>query len=137
MMEEIYQAIALPNKVYTIEAWAVKKGDTCKTLTQVEKAWLACAIDSEGSVLCHKTQNALGYRLAIVVYNTNKEFVEWAYKCAGCGTLRVHNPGEKAKSFSKTPMHIWHLSKQSICVNMLEQLIPFLIIKRTKAEAAV
>ncbi|MCK5022790.1 MAG: hypothetical protein KAS04_01320, partial [Candidatus Aenigmarchaeota archaeon] len=44
-------------------------------LTQVEKAWIACAIDSEGSIVIQKTKWNPKYP-SVVVYNTDMRYIE-------------------------------------------------------------
>lgn len=98
-----------------------------------EAAWLAAAVDGEGSVLFLRARGKgkAANIIRVVVHNTNRPFVEEAHRIAKAG--RIGGPYLRT---GRQPMFWW------LCVNqqaagVLRQIVPFLIIKRRHAEIAI
>lgn len=84
-----------------------------------ELTWLAAAIDGEGSIYYRK----------ISIYNTNHDFCKKAQEITGLGY--VHCDG--LNRISRRPLYVWSVyGRKEIC-DLLNLLIPFLIIKKEKA----
>lgn len=94
-----------------------------------EASWLAAAIDGEGSIV------RKGPRVRLIVYNTNRAFVENAARLMGSTVGTNSNPN----SISKTPkpMNSTECSDHKRALIILQFIEPFLIIKKIKAQAAI
>ena len=95
-----------------------------------EKGWLASAIDGEGSIRMVGKYNTV----SVSVCNTNKEFVEYAHKLCDAKTkIREDN---RHIGNRKTLYEVQIHSKEDI-LNVLPQILPYLIIKKNQAEKAI
>lgn len=100
-------------------------------ITQLEewqKAWLACAIDSEGNI--YAPVNCV--RLEIV--NTNIEFVLCVTSMLG-DRAKVYT--RKRRSEKETQAYTVVLGKQYELREILRQVLPYLIIKKEKARQVI
>src|SRR5436309_13083201 len=102
-------------------------------LTEIEKAWLDCAIDAEGSISFQKygpkdwkDKHQIPRRAPrIAIYNTDIRFTDYAASLMGtrnCYRTIHRNPRWK-------PIHIISIQGTS-CVPILEEIFPYLIIKK-------
>ena len=89
-------------------------------------AWLACAIDGEGSIIYH------GTCWSIQIYNTNRAFVEKAAKLLG-SKVKVR----KHKNPKYSPCYITMVASRKKLKELLPKLLPFLIIKNDLAQKAL
>ena len=92
----------------------------------VDTVWLACAIDSEGSI-----EIALSSRLALLprvyVCNNNADFVDYAKAILGCtGKTRV----------VKGTLYVTLCQKRRI-ETVLKRVLPYLLVKRTQAQTII
>lgn len=104
-----------------------------RCLTKTEASWLAGVIDGEGSIglYCYGKE---GRRTLIQMGNTSKTFVNHFKKLTGCGSQVVRKNFKKSSGHKgRKPMHYYSLKGSARCVAILKQVIPYLIIKRTKA----
>lgn len=98
-----------------------------------EAMWVACALDGEGSIGIHR-QWAIDrlnhrYRAVISVSNTCREFLDFL---ASLVNGMIHR-----KNIPKKPHHKECFSvviKARAIPNLLEQILPYLIIKRKQAD---
>jgi hypothetical protein len=89
-------------------------------MDELDKVWLACAIDGEGHISITKYPE-------IIIINTNYAFVAKAARLMKANVKpRKDGPYFRARK-----------RKSSIVVAVLEQLLPYLIIKREDAEKAI
>lgn len=103
-----------------------------RKFTKTEAAWLAAAIDGEGSIGLY-TYVGDGRRSVIQMGNTSKPFVNEFRRIIGCGSQVLrHNMGKDHKG--RKPMHYYNLKGSKRCKAVLLQVMPFLIIKKTKAK---
>lgn len=94
-----------------------------KPLSDIEKGWLAAAIDGEGSVIQDIS------RCALVVVNTDEAFIKYAAQLFGENSkIYVHQPPSPRKTKYVARLHI-----QFDIREILLQIIPYLIIKKEKA----
>ena len=85
--------------------------------------WLASAIDGEGSICINEKTN----RIQITVNNTNREYVTRAHRLmSGSGLASL-----------KSRIFVAHLADKLRILVLLSHLIPFLMIKRARAEQVV
>jgi len=103
----------------------------------MERAWLAAAIDGEGSIGLYDYGRE-GRRVYIQLSNTNEDFVNHAKNIIGCGssiTRRIHMSPEGYRG--RKPIFHYGLKGSARCHKLLNQIIPHLIIKKDRAERIV
>ena len=94
-------------------------------LTEPEKSWMACAIDSEGSIVLEPKYN----RGNITVANTDLNFIKYAHQ--------LLKPKSKIRSRMRIGLkmiYITTLADKQGLERILPQIIPYLIIKKHKAQ---
>ena len=101
-----------------------------KALTEVEKTWLACAIDCEGSVELQRNRNGASFTPRIRISNTCSEFIETAQQILGCGTISTQ--GNLPNNRKDT--HVLSFYSNDIRT-FLPEVLPYMIIKRPQALA--
>ncbi len=113
---------------------AVRRGVTdlsaVRTLSEIEKAWLAGVIDCEGSVGLYRMKE--GRRVVIQVANTHRGFIERVKQVIGCGCICPHIPGGLHIGKKTVYHYICHGSERGI--KLLTQVRPYLIIKGEKTD---
>lgn len=92
-------------------------------------AYTGAIIDGEGCISIGKQNNNL--QLHISVANTDKGLIDFLLKNFG-GNLYIGKQKEKRKQF-----WIWSLTGCKNAITFLEQVIPYLLIKRKQAEFAL
>jgi len=100
---------------------------------EIEKVWLACAIDTDGWIGIAKTPYGLTPRVRI--YNTHLGFIQYAAELLHRKIktdIRVTNH----PNGSKKPCYRVDISGKP-CVNILKAILPYLIIKKEIAEEAI
>jgi len=98
--------------------------------------YLAGFLDGEGSITgwCAKEQKKRGvYNLKIYTTSTNKEVTEWIK--SNFGGLIYVNRSPSRKPHWKTS-YIWCIERPKT-KEFLEQILPYLIIKKKQAEVAL
>ena len=100
-------------------------------LTELEKVWLACALDTEGHISLFKTHpRGKPYLTArIGIANTNLNFLQRICWLAG-GNIRY-------KDEAKFICLQWQLYGQKRVLEFLECVFPYLIIKRERAKVVI
>ncbi len=102
---------------------------TMNELTEPEKAWLACAIDSEGSVnLRRDSRHPNTMNLSVWFCNTNSEFARRFADLTG-GILYNRHP----RGFGKKEQYEVYVTSKARVKRVLESALPYLIVKRNKA----
>jgi len=114
-----------------LRKWRFKDGKLRELLPE-EKAWLACAIDSEGSIIIRKVHGKCQYP-EILVYNTDVEFLNHFAKIVGTKS-RPCKLYKSRTSFSKKTTFCLKINRVYLVKNILNQILPFLIIKKDKAK---
>ena len=99
--------------------------------------WLACAVDSEGTIGLAKSKRKEHsvYAPRVQITNKNKDYIDFAKHCMeqlGCKVNEVKLKIEKNDNWS----NVWNISvnRQSEIYLLLDQLYPQLIIKRKQAK---
>lgn len=101
-------------------------------LSEVDLAWLACAIDGEGSIIHHYNSRTKYECWSINVYNTNRAFVEKAAKLLGGKIeIRTHTNPKWATTYTTK------IASRKKLRELLPKLIPYLIIKADRAKQAL
>ena len=114
-----------------------KKALGVRKFTKEEAVWLACAIDGEGSIGLY-TFVGDGRRVMVQMGNTSKAFVQEFRRIIGCGSSIIRsNFKKKSGHKGRKPMHYFSLKGSGRCYAVLQQVIPYLIIKKVKAKRIV
>jgi len=101
-------------------------------LTETEKAWLAGVIDGEGSVGIYRSAD--GRRIEVQVCNTHFGFITKIRDVVGCGSICTrHFHGSLHKG--RKPLDQYTMKGSERGLKLLEQVLPYLIVRREKAEA--
>jgi hypothetical protein len=121
---------------YTLFEWAKRKGYTLKILSDVEKGWIACAIDGEGSLVDAGSKHDGTVRYTIRVYNTELDYLNRTQEYAGCGIIFPHS-NNTSRFENHVPCYVLQIHRIPEVVNILSQVAPLLAIKekRDRAEA--
>jgi len=99
-------------------------------MLETEAVWLAGVLDSEGSVVWPRRQNLHSVRLAIV--NNSKPFLDRVMEVTGTGKIRMKTRKNPRHNISWT----WDCYGENSRL-VLQQILPWLIIKREAAEVAL
>ncbi len=110
--------------------WIERRPEVRKFKTW-EAAWLAGVIDGEGSIGLY-TYGKEGRRVLIQLANTSKEFVDRVREVIGCGS-QVNRTNQHKSHKGRKPMHSFSLKGSTRCYWVLQQITPFLIIKKQLA----
>jgi len=102
------------------------------TLTEVDKAWLACAIDGEGTISIYPPRKGRDFRPLLALYNTNQEFVEKFAEMLGISNLTKKRQRRKWKV-----CYSLRIEAKGIILRILELIYPYLIIKKRHAELVI
>ena len=101
-------------------------------------AWLACAIDAEGSVYTYPHRTTAG-RVSIMVRvevcNTDPRFTDKALEIAKALCPEGYQPSLSSQ-MTVTGKPLWRMNVQSYvsCECVLTAVLPYLIVKKDKAE---
>ncbi len=95
--------------------------------TDHDKQMLALAIDLEGSI---SMPNYKSIQVVIAIGNTNREILIFIHKIAKMGRVRF---GEPARSKNHHDKWLWIINSIPEAKAFLEQIEPYLIIKRERA----
>jgi hypothetical protein len=100
-----------------------------KEFSEPEKAWLACAIDSEGSInLRQDSRHPNTMNMSVWFCNTSVEFARRFEYLTG-GTLYTRPP----RGFGKKQQYEVYVTSKTNVKRILESVLPYLIVKRDKA----
>ena len=107
---------------------------TIRVMSLEECAWLAGVIDGEGSIGLYNYGRE-GRRVQILVMNTNEAFVAHVRTIVGVGSsvMRCYYTSKLAKVPRKKVIYQWGLKGSIRCVEVLKQIVPYLIIKKVLA----
>jgi len=114
-----------------MKPWIDKKSEIRK-LKKWESAWLAGVIDSDGSIGLYDYGRE-GRRVQVQVGNVCKEFLERVREVIGCGSSAFH--ARHPSHLGHKPMFNFSLKGSNRCYWLLRQILPFLIVKKDKAQS--
>lgn len=95
--------------------------------TEAEIGYIAGMIDGEGSILVYQRW------VTVTVANTDRPLMDWLAARGGRIAVR-HKPGN---GNHRRQVYSWDVSKKLDVLNLLQQVLPYLIVKRDKAEQAI
>lgn len=102
-------------------------------LTETQKAWLAAAMDGEGTISFKPRAKHQYVAPRISLGNTNLEFIQHACNITGIGYIHTREMYYAAQK-RKFPMFVWEVYGLANSAALLEQILPYLIIKRDIAK---
>jgi len=104
-----------------------------RIMSETERAWLAAAIDGEGSIKLSRYRNGTYAARAtqLIVSNINPPFIEKCRAITGVGRIRV----EERKPWN--PVYLWYVQAHVEIKEILTQILPYLIIKKELAEKLI
>lgn len=103
---------------------------TYDELTPTECAYIAGIVDGEGYIGIVRPKP---YRqVCITVTNTNFEVLDWLKLKLGGGITN-----DKRTHGNRKPTRAWTMHRYGNCVNLLQKIYPYLIIKRKRVEEIV
>ena len=108
-------------------------------LAEWEKAWLACALDTEGTIGLHSHNYAdrpYSYSDPYVSFtNTDKRLVEFFRELIGGFNVASRKIGEtRGKKKGHKPVFVFQTSKMSLIYTLLKEVRPYLVGKKRQAE---
>jgi hypothetical protein len=116
--------------------------DRIARITNINAAWLAAAVDGEGTVCMtvskHKRTKTLHVHPAIVVSNTVRAYTERALLAAGCGNIAVSDRTNVNTVFKHTGLYYaWQVLSWKHTEHVARAIQPHLVIKQAKAAAMI
>ncbi len=101
--------------------------------SEPEKAWMACAIDAEGTISLGPDKRHNTIHIKVNVCNTCFEF---AQQFASLTNNKIHCRPPHGDLAKKDLYEVNVTSKQNL-KELLDAILPYLIVKRAKAEAVL
>ncbi len=92
-------------------------------------AYIAAMVDGEGCISITEKGNARGVRITVV--NTYKPMIEWLW--AFGGTISSREP----RTIGRKMIYEWRICKRADATALLEAILPYMQIKRKRAECAL
>lgn len=113
------------------------RNKTLNPLPPERKGYIAAILDGEGYVTVSRKKDktmkvGYGYRPMVGVTNTNKKLLDFLMELTGLG--RIHR--SKAAKKNHKPSYQWVLWSQQ-ARQLLEEVLPYLVIKKTQAELII
>jgi hypothetical protein len=110
----------------------VIKAPKGRTLTPEEAAWLAAAIDGEGTIWIRTDPSGRRYGF-VSVYNTNRAFADRAVELLG-GHLQLRDHALTPSGTKGKDVFVAMLGRRDRIEEVLRAIRPFLIIKRPQTD---
>jgi len=98
-------------------------------MKEVDKAWLAAAVDGEGCIGVYKNGRG-GTYFHFEIVNTNYAFLKKCLDICESGKITV----KSEKNGNCNRCFIFKICKKESAIKVLEEILPYLIIKRTRAK---
>jgi intein-encoded DNA endonuclease-like protein len=114
-----------------------------RNFSEVDLAYLAGLIDGEGSIYAGlgKHKHASGYKYYfdthVAISNNSLNLMRWLTEKVGGNFSLVHKIGEGEVVVRKHEGYRWYVSKIMDVKEILEQLLPYLVIKQEEAKKAL
>ena len=109
------------------------KDSSVKKMTETEAAWLAGFMDGEGSISCYMGGRAQQFRSWVLTApNTHHGSIVRCLEITGAGKIR-DKKSRKPNPIHK-PMWIWAVNSKREIRDVIQQIYPYLVIKKTQAD---
>ena len=105
-----------------------------RNLSDLERAYVACAIDTEGSIIFGWVANKpwkARLKCQVTIVNTSKEWIDKLRAIIGYGTLFE---GARGVGFRKKGCWALMVQRRPDVQSLLQQVQPWLVIKQGKAD---
>lgn len=102
------------------------------SMDEIEKAWFACAIDGEGTIAIRRSKNRAS-PVRLMIYNTCIAFLKRAQQIVPDG--RIYMMPKRQAMWKQEGQFTLNAHKKVI--NVLQQILPYLIVKKELAEEAI
>lgn len=105
-------------------------------MKDTDLAYIAGVIDSDGSIIINKSYSKKGYKkgyklsLRLAVGSTSEKIIDWLKQMVGgCSYIDTRLPPRKT--------YYWWRIHSRQASNLLEAILPFLVIKRKESQLAI
>lgn len=107
-----------------------------------KKAWLACAIDSEGTIQVAKQRSVglqtFAYGLRVIIYNSDAVYIDQTLSfLAAIGVEANYNPSRRTSKIGKKLVTEIRVQSLDSVIVLLKAVIPFLTAKKAIATAVL
>lgn len=103
-------------------------------MSPTEAAYLAGIIDGEGTILVYPRPPSSRLSVRVVVVNTDEPLMDWLETLGGNRNWKTTRP----TNYSDHPKPCWSWVVNGMnAVAILKQVLPYMIIKKAKAEYAI
>ena len=104
-----------------------------KALSETDKAYIAGLFDGEGCVTASmRSNNRRGVQIQLIIVNTHLGVIQWLCTMLGGNVWTKHPTGRMRR-----PLHRWVARGGKACQDVLEAIMPYLIVKRSQAIEAM
>jgi hypothetical protein len=104
---------------------------SARELTIPDAAYIAGLLDGEGSIVKVYSNNRKNYSTRVTIVNTYKPVIDWLLETTGCGTIIFSE--RRSRNEKHADAYVWQCYSAN-AKNILEQIFPYLIIKKDKAQ---
>lgn len=101
-------------------------------MTELEKVWLACAIDCEGNIRLYKHSVGGTYGPYIRISNTDYDLVAKCKTTTNKGKIALVKP-----RYGRRPLWEWRVNNLRDCLEILQEIYPYLVIKQKSARQII
>jgi len=102
-------------------------------MNELEKTWLACAIDAEGCISIREHKKGRRSPVTIQITNTNLQFLKRANEIVPRG--KIYKVRRRRKNEKKT--YTFNICRHEFVIDTLQEILPYLIIKKKIAKSAI
>lgn len=106
-----------------------------KQLSNPDAAYISGVFDGEGSIILYDRGFGGRQQLRITISNTDKPLIDWLKATVGSGTIITKKWTKPEHAHYKTS-YTWQIYGAN-AVSILQQMLPYLIVKRERAEYAI
>ena len=111
-----------------------RRGTECKRLSRAKAAYIAGFLDGEGTIMIvvRKPSNSYSVRVSLAQSAKARRVLDWVSEITGIGASINRNPTSLKHDLGL----IWACSGGA-ALSLLEQILPYLIVKKPQAELAI
>lgn len=122
------------------QGYAQASPDKSKSLPPTVAAYLAAIVDGEGSIMViDRTKDrpkSTRPTIKVMIVNTYRPLLEWIVEQTSLGQVRLHTAKQRGVVQGRKPIYYWSATSLG-AISLLQQLVPYLLEKRERAEAAI
>ena len=102
---------------------------------QATLGYVAGLFDGEGTIVVQVTPRNRNGSVLVNIVNTYRPVIEWLHQACG-GTVKIHEL-RRTGGLAYSPIYIWRLTRARDALAFLLAVLPYLQVKRQKAEEMV